>query len=37
MAHLCHGGSGHIISPSTIYNVASWVSEEACDAARLPI
>ena len=37
MAHLCHGGGGHTISPSTIYNVASWVSEEACDATRLPI
>ena len=37
MAHFCQGGGSHIISPSTIYNVASWVSGETCDATRLPI
>ena len=37
MAHLCHGGGSHIISPSTIHDVVSWVFEETCDVARLPI
>ena len=37
MTHLCQSGGSHIISPSTIYSIVPWVSEEACDANRLPI